>query len=292
GIATAPWLVTAIAPGIAEDPARGGLAVLLTRVMFPYVVLVGLAALAAGALSAQGRFFASALGPAVQNVGMIVAIPLLASRVDPPVLSLAIGVLLGGVGQVLVQLPSLHRCGLLVLPASEFRHPALARLGRLLLPAVFGLAAVLLTVFLNTLLASLLRPGSISYLYYADRVMEFPLGVFGIALASASLPVMARQAAAGETRAVAATLTFSLRLALFISMPATVGLVALRAPIVRVLFERGRFGSADTAPTAEALAWYAVGLAGFGASRIAAQAFYALGQAGTAVRWGIVSVAA
>src|SRR5205807_5765529 len=105
-------------------------------------------------------------------------------------------------------------------PSRELRHPALGRLLRLLVPSIFGLAAVQVTVFINTLLASLLRPGSISYLYYADRVMEFPLGVFGIALASASLPVMARQAAAGETRAVAATLTFSLRLALFISMPA------------------------------------------------------------------------
>src|SRR5216110_2996519 len=108
GIATAPWIVKVIAPGIADDPARGGLAVLLTRVMFPYVVLVGLAALAAGALNAQGRFFVSALGPAVQNVGMILAISLLASRVDPPILSLAIGVLLGGIGQLLVQLPSLR----------------------------------------------------------------------------------------------------------------------------------------------------------------------------------------
>src|SRR2546427_279840 len=242
GIATAPWLVTAIAPGIAEDPARGGLAVLLTRVMFPYVVLVGLAALAAGALNAQGRFFASALGPAVQNVGMILAISLLASRVDPPILSLAIGVLLGGIGQLLVQLPSLRRSGLLVLPGSQFRHPALARLLRLLLPAVFGLAAVQVMVFVNTLLASLLRPGSISYLYYADRVMEFPLGVFGIALASASLPVMSRHAAAQDHRALADTLNFSLRLAFYVSVPATVGLVVLRAPIVRVLFERGRLG--------------------------------------------------
>src|SRR5947208_1301723 len=174
GIATAPWLVTAIAPGIAEDPARGGLAVLLTRVMFPYVVLVGLAALAAGALNAQGRFFASALGPALQNVGMIAAIPLLASRVDPPILSLAIGVMVGGVGQVVIQLPSLRRCGLLVLPAAEFRHPALARLVRLLLPAVFGLAAVQVMVFVNTLLASLLRPGPTSYLYYPDRATESP----------------------------------------------------------------------------------------------------------------------
>jgi putative peptidoglycan lipid II flippase len=292
GILAAPWILRVIAPGFASDPAQAGLATLLTRAMFPYLLLVGLAALATGVLNAQGRFFAGAIGPAVLNLGMIAGVLLLAARVDPPILALAIGVLAGGLGQLLVQVPSLRSAGLLVAPSTELDHPALGRLVRLLVPAVFGLAAVQVTVFINTLLASLLRPGSISYLYYADRVMEFPLGVFGIALASASLPVMARQAAAGETRAVAATLTFSLRLALFISLPATVGLVALRAPIVRVLFERGRFGSADTAPTAEALAWYAVGLAGFGASRIAAQAFYALGQAGTAVRWGIVSVAA
>ncbi len=292
GVATAPWILKVIAPGFADDPARAGLAVLLTRVMFPYVVLVGLAALATGALNAQGRFFASALGPAVQNVAMIAAIPLLASRVDPPILSLAIGVLVGGVGQVVIQLPSLRRCGLLVLPAAEFRHPALARLVRLLLPAVFGLAAVQVMVFVNTLLASLLRPGSISYLYYADRVMEFPLGVFGIALASASLPVMARQAAAGETRALTETLGFSLRLALYASLPAMIGLVILRAPIVRVLFERGKFGPAETGATADALAWYAIGLVGFAGSRIAAQVFYALGQSGTAVRLGIVAVGA
>src|SRR2546430_12623681 len=196
---------------------------------------------------------------------------LLAGRAPPPIVSLAIGVLVGGAGQVVIQLPSLRRCGLLVLPAAEFRHPALARLVRLLLPAVFGLAAVQVMVFVNTLLASLLRPGSISYLYYADRVMEFPLGVFGIALASASLPVMARQAAAGETRALTETLGFSLRLALYASLPAIIGLVILRAPIVRVLFERGKFGPAETGATADALAWYAIGLVGFAGSRIAAQ---------------------
>lgn len=291
GVLGAPWILRAIAPGFAADPAQSALATLLTRVMFPYLILVGLAALATGALNAQGRFFAGAIGPAVLNVGMIAGVLLLAARVEPPILALAIGVLAGGVGQLAVQIPSLRRAGLLVGPSAELDHPSLGRLVRLLVPAVFGLAAVQVTVFINTLLASLLRPGSISYLYYADRVMEFPLGVFGIALASASLPVMARQAAAGETREVTATLNFSLRLVFFISVPATVGLLVLRAPIVRVLFERGRFGPAETAATVDALAWYAVGLAGFGASRIAAQAFYALGQAGTAVRWGIVSVA-
>jgi putative peptidoglycan lipid II flippase len=260
--------------------------------MFPLLLLVGLAAMATGILNSQGRFFASAIGPAVQNVGMILAVLLLARHLDQPIVSLAIGVLAGGVGQLLVQVPSLMDCGLLVAPSRDLRHPAIARILRLLLPAVFGLAAVQLMVFINTLLASLLPLGSISYLYYADRVMEFPLGVFGIALASASLPVMSRHAAARDHRALAETLNFSLRLAFYVSVPAAAGLVVLRSPIVRVLFERGRFGPAETAATAEALAWYAIGLAGFAGSRIVAQTFYALGEAATAVRWGIVSIVA
>ena len=143
-------------------------------------------------------------------------------------------------------------------------------MSRLLLPAVFGLAAVQVMVFVNTLLASLLPAGSISFLYYADRVMEFPLGIFGIALASASLPAMSRQAAAGDTRGVATTLNFALRLATYVSAPATVGLVVLSVPITRVLFERGRFSPADTEATAVALVWYAVGLVAFAGTRTAA----------------------
>jgi len=292
GIAAAPWIVRIVAPGFAADPSQAGLAALLTRVMFPYLLLVGLAALAMGALNTHGRFFAAALGPAVLNVGMIAAVLALASRLEPPILALAAGVLLGGLGQLLVQVPDLRRLGLLVPPSGELGHPALARVARLLLPAVFGLAAVQVTVFVNTLLASLLPAGSISFLYYADRVMEFPLGVFGIALASAALPAMSRQAAAGDLRAVAGTLGFAVRMAVAITLPATVGLVILRTPITRVLFERGEFGPADTAATAAALGWYAAGLVGFALARIVAQAFYAIGAPGTAVKLGLLSVAA
>ncbi|MEX2146114.1 MAG: murein biosynthesis integral membrane protein MurJ [Candidatus Rokuibacteriota bacterium] len=291
GVILSPWLLRAIAPGFSSDPAQASLAVLLTRVMFPYVLLVGLSALVMGALNAHGRFFAAALGPAVLNLGMIAGVLVLAARVDPAILALAIGVLVGGVGQLAVQLPSLRACGLLAPPVWQPGHPAVRRVARLLLPAVFGLAAVQVMVFVNTLLASLLPSGSISYLYYADRVMEFPLGIFGIALASASLPAMSRQAAAGDTAGVAATLGFALRLSVFVSLPATVGLVILSEPIIRVLFERGLFTAADTAATAHALVWYSVGLTGFAGSRIVAQAFYAVGQPGTAVRLGIMAIA-
>lgn len=292
GVAAAPWLLRLIAPGFTSDPEQLGLAVLLTRVMFPYLPLVGLAALGMGALHVHNRFFAAALGPALLNVAMIGGVLLLAGHLTPPILGLALGVLAGGVAQLLVQLPSLRASGVLVPPSGDLAHPALQRLARLLLPAVFGLAAVQAMVFVNTLLASLLAPGSISFLYYADRVMEFPLGVFAIALASAALPTMARQAAAGDTTAFAATLGFTLRLGLFIAVPSTVGLVLLRQPIVRVLFERGEFGTRDTEATAAALAAYAVGLAGLSGARIVAQAFYAVGAAGTAVRVGVAAVVA
>jgi putative peptidoglycan lipid II flippase len=291
GIAAAPWVLRAIAPGFTSDPAQEALAVQLTRVMFPYLILVGLSALAMGALNAENRFFSSALGPAVSNVGMIAGVLLLARHLDPPILALALGVLAGGVGQLLVQAPDLARAGLLLAPAWEPRHPALARMARLLVAAVFGLAAVQVMVFVNTLLASLLPAGSISFLYYADRVMEFPLGVFGIALASAALPAMSRQAAAGDTRALAGTLNFALRVAVYICVPATVGLLVLRTPITRVLFERGRFTPADTLATAQALSGYAVGLVAFAAARISAQAFYAVRRPGIAVRIGAVAIA-
>jgi putative peptidoglycan lipid II flippase len=292
GVVAAPWIVAVIAPGFGAEPGQLALAVQLTRVMFPYLVLVGLSAFAMGVLNSQGRFFAAALGPAVLNVGMITAVLALASRLNPPVLSLAIGVLVGGVGQLAVQIPGLRAVGLLAPPSGELGHPALRKVARLLLPAVFGLAAVQVMVFVNTLLASLLPSGSISFLYYADRVMEFPLGVFGIALASASLPAMSRQAAAGDTRAVAGTVNFALRLAAYVSVPSTVGLVVLSVPITRVLFERGRFGADDTAATAVALVWYALGLVGFAGARITAQAFYAVAEPGTAVKLGVLSIVA
>lgn len=291
GMAVTPWIVRIMAPGFAADPGQGPLTVTLTRALFPYLLLVAVAAFSMSVLNAHGRFFAAALGPAIFNVGMIVGVVALRGHVEPPIMSLVVGVLAGGLGQLLLQLPAMRRLGLLVAPTLALRHPALARIARLLLPSVFGLAAVQVTVFVNTLLASLLPVGSISYLYYADRVMEFPLGIFGIALASASLPAMSRQAAAGDLRGVARTLTFTLGLAAFIAVPATVGLVMLRTPITRVLFERGHFGAAETAATAQALLWYALGLAAFSAARITAQVFYAIGQPSRAVASGMLSVA-
>lgn len=290
GVLLAPWIVRVMAPGFARDPGQDALASLLARIMFPYLAVVGLGALAMGVLNAHGRFFASAAAPAVQNAAMILCVLALSSHLSPPIASLAVGVVLGGLGQLAVQLPDLQRTGYLVAPSREITHPAVGQVARLLLPSVVGLAAVQVNVFVITVLASLLAPGSISFLYYADRIMEFPLGLFGLALASAALPSMAHQVAAGDRGSLAATLGFALRVSMFISIPASLGLILLRAPIVRVLFERGRFGSADTAATAEALLWFAVGLSGIAGARIAAQVFYALRTPGVAVRFGVLAV--
>jgi putative peptidoglycan lipid II flippase len=291
GMALAPWILAVMTPGWAADPGLIDLAVRLTRLMFPYLLLVGLAALATGILNAHHRFFTAAMGPAVLNVGMILAVLLLASRVQPPIFALAIGVLIGGLGQLLVQLPEVRRLGVPLRPSDEWRHPAVWTIARRLGPAAFGLAAVQVTVLVNTFLASLLPRGAISYLYYADRVMEFPLGVFGIALATASLPSMSAQAARGDQRGLVQTLGFALRLSAFIAVPATLGLLTLGAPIVQLLFQRGEFGTADAVATAQALAGYAVGLPAFSASRIAAQTFYALGDTRTPVWVGFAGVA-
>ena len=292
GMLLAPWIVRVMAPGWADDPELIGLAGRLTTLMFPYLLLVGLAALAMGALNAQHRFFTAALGPAVLNVAMILSVLCLAGRMSPPVFSLAVGVLVGGAGQLLVQLPELARLGVPLRPSAEWSHPAVRLIAGRLWPAVFALAAVQVTVLVNTLLASLLPEGTVSYLYYADRVMEFPLGVFGIALATAALPSMAGQAARGEHRALIDMLGFSLRLSAFVALPAAVGLIALGHPIVRLLFERGEFTPADAVATTQALAGYAVGLPAFSATRIAAQTFYALGDTRTPVWAGLASVAA
>jgi putative peptidoglycan lipid II flippase len=291
GVLLAPQVVAVMAPGWRADSALFDLAVSLTRVMFPYLVLVGLAALAMGALNAHHRFFTAALGPAVLNVAMILAVLGLAGYATPPIMALAVGVLVGGLGQLLVQLPELRRLGVPLVPSGDWRHPGVARIAHRLWPAVFALAAVQITVVVNTLLASLLPAGTVSYLYYADRVMEFPLGVFGIALATAALPSMSRQAARRELAALRATLEWALRMSAFVAVPATVGLLVLGAPIVRLLFQRGEFTPADGVLTAQALAGYAVGLPAFSATRIAAQTFYALGDTRTPVLVGFVSVA-
>jgi len=284
GVLGAPLLVRVMAPGFFADPATGTLTVRLTRLMFPYLLFVGLGALAMGMLNAHRHFVTPALAPVMLNLAIIGAVFGVVPHLAEPVFGLAVGVLVGGLGQLAIQLPALARRGLLVVPALDRHHPAVARIVRLMTPVALGQSATQLNILVDTVIASFLVGGSVSYLYYADRLVGFPLGVFGIAIATAVLPTLSEQAASRNPAALRATLSFAQRLAAFICLPAAVGLLLLREPLVRVLYQRGEFGPLETAQTAWALGFYALGLVGFASVKIGAQAFYALGDTRTPVK--------
>jgi len=290
GTAFAPEVVRAMAPGFAPGGQSYDLAVTLTRWCLPYIFFVSLTALAAGVLNSTGHFFAPAASPVVLNLCLIGSAVALAPRVDPPVMSLAVGVILGGLGQLLMQLPYLKARGLSFKPAWDLANPALRRVVKLALPAAFGAAVYQLTVFINTVLASLLPTGSVSYLYYADRLIEFPLGIFAIAVSTAILPSLSRQAADNDHPALIDTMGFGIRLTMFINLPAMVGLIVLAQPLVLLLFARGQFGSAEAVATAGALWGYAAGLWAFAALRSVLPAFYALKDTVTPVKVGVVTL--
>ncbi|MBW1708510.1 MAG: murein biosynthesis integral membrane protein MurJ [Deltaproteobacteria bacterium] len=290
GILFAPWIVRIFAPGFTAIPDKFALTVLLTRILFPYIFFIGLVALAMGLLNALGRFAAPALAPVLLNVGMIASVLLLKDYFDPPILALAVGVLIGGLLQVLLQIPYLTREGSLLGFSFDFKHPGLRRIGLLMLPAAFGAAVYQFSVFISTLLASFLPQGSVSALYYADRLVQFPLGVFAIALGSAVLPSLSRQAAADDIKGLIDTLSYALRLVFFISLPAMVGLIVLAEPIIQLLFQRGHFDAAATHNTGTALVAYAVGLWAFSGVQILTRVFYSLKDTKTPVKIAIISL--
>jgi putative peptidoglycan lipid II flippase len=292
GILCAPLIVWVVAPGFAASPDKHALTVLLTRVMFPYIFFIGLVALAMGILNALGHFAAPALAPVMLNLAIIASALLIAPRLAEPVVGLAIGVLLGGILQLALQVPFLVRKGFHFWAQSSFWHPGLKRIAVLMMPAVLGAAVYQINILIGTLLASLLPEGSVSYLYYADRLVQFPLGIFAIATATAVLPSLSRQAADGDFDALGATFAHAMKLVLFITIPSMVGLIVLREPIVALLFKRGAFDTQTTHLTAVALLYYGIGLWAFAAVRIVVSTFYALQDTKTPVRMAIVSIGA
>jgi putative peptidoglycan lipid II flippase len=291
GAVFAPQVVRVMAPGFEPGGPSYDLAVTLTRWCLPYIFFVSLTALAAGVLNSTDHFFAPAASPVLLNLCLIASAAFLAPRVDPPVMSLAVGVILGGLGQLLMQLPYLKKRGISFKPAWDIANPALKKVARLALPAAFGAAVYQLTVFINTVLASLLPTGSVSYLYYADRLIEFPLGIFAIAVSTAILPSLSRQAAAGDHPALIDTMGFGLRLTMFINLPAMAGLIVLAQPLVLLIFSRGEFGPAEAAATTGALWGYGAGLWAFAALRSVLPAYYALKDTLTPVKVGVVALA-
>lgn len=292
GIAFAPQVVRAVAPGFTPGGDTFGLAVTLTRWCLPYIFFISLVALAGGVLNSLGHFFAPAVAPLLMNLSVIAAALTLHDYAQPPVLSLAFGVVVGGVIQLLAQIPYLDHYRVNMRPAFALRHPAIKRIGRLMLPAIFGAAVYQLAVFTNTLLASYLEGGSVSYLYYADRLIQFPLGIFAIAVGTAVLPSLSRQAAEGDHKALIETMGFGLRLTVFINLPAMVGLLVLAQPLVLLLFARGEFDLNSAAETAWAVGGYGAGLWAFASVRAVVPAFYAMKDTKTPVYVATASLVA
>lgn len=290
GIVLAPALVRLIAPGFQALPSKLNLAILLARVMFPYILFVGLAALLMAILNAMGHFATPALSPTMLNIAMIGCALYLAPHLDPPILSLAIGVLLGGAGQLMIQIPVAWRRGMSAHRGLHLSDPSIRRIARLMAPGVAGLAVTQLNVFIGTLLASFLGEGSISILYYAFRLIQFPIGIFGVAIATAAFPTMARQAANHSLEEVGSTAAYALRLVLFVTLPSMVGLLVFRVPIVQLLFERGAFDRTVTLATADVLFFYALGLGAYVSTRVLVPAFYSIQDTGTPVKIGAVAV--
>jgi len=284
GAAAAPLVVRVMAPGFAASPEQEALTVLLTRVMFPYLVFIALSALAMGVLNAHRDFALPALAPVFFNLALIGAALWLSPRLPVPAMGLALGVLVGGAAQLALQLPGLKRRGMLPRLAWAPKDPDIRRIGRLMVPVVFGLSVTQVNLLVNTLLASFLAEGSVSYLYYGMRLIHFPLGIFGVALATAILPTLSARAAVGDLGGVRTGVVDGLRLVLFVTVPAMAGLMALRVPIVSVLFERGAFDARATAGVAQAVLAYATGLWAFAAVRIVAATFYAMKDTATPVR--------
>lgn len=276
GVLLSPLIVLAMAPGFANLPYQYDLAVFLTRLMFPYIFFISLVALCMGILNSLRHFAAPALSPVILNICMIIATLILHPFFAEPIVALAIGVMAGGVLQLAMQWPFLLRMGVRLKPNFNFRHPGLRQMGRLLVPTLIGSAVYQLNIFISTILASLLPKGSVSFLYYADRVVELPLGVFAIAVGTATLPSLSKQAAEGSIDDLKKTLSFSLRLIFFIAIPATVALILLRVPIISVLFQRGAFGATQAILTGQALFYYALGLWAFSTIQVVNMAFFAL----------------
>lgn len=290
GVVFSPLIVTVMAPGFVKSAAQYELTVLLTRFMFPYIFFISLVALCMGILNSLRHFAAPALSPVILNISMILATLLLRDWFEEPIYALAVGVMIGGVLQLAMQWPFLVKMGVRLKPNFHFRHPGLKRIGLLMMPAAFGAAIYQINVLIGTILASLLPKGSVSYLYYADRIVELPLGVFAIAVGTAALPSFSDQVARGEFDDFKKTISFSLRLILFITIPATVALLALRTPILSVLFQRGAFDAAATLKTADALLYYTLGLWAFSLIRVIVSAFYSLQDTKVPMKAAIVAL--
>ncbi len=275
GIISAPGLVWLLAPGFHEEAAKLATTTLLTQIMFPYLFFVSLAAFAMGILNSFRAFAWPALSPVFFNLCIIFFALGVSPLFQEPIIAVATGVVVGGLAQFLVQLPAIHKRGMLFSWRFQPGHPGVRQMGLLLLPTLAGLSVNQVNITVNTILASYFSGGP-TYLFYGLRLMQFPLGIFSVALATAILPTLSAQAARKDLEDLRLTINYSLRMIFFIILPAMTGLIFLREPIIHLFFEHGAFSAQDTASTAGVLLAFALGLWAFAGYRILATCFYSL----------------
>jgi len=273
-------IIRIMAPDFGRVAGKIELTRLLTNIMFPFLVLISVAAVVMGILNTRGVFFIPAMSSTFFNLGSILGGVLCAWYApvfgQPRIVGMAAGTLIGGLLQLLIQMPSLSKTGFEWRPVFNPWDPGLRRIMILMVPAVIGLSATQINIFINTNFAAGCAEGSVSWLNYAFRLMQFPIGVFGVAISIATLPLVSRQASRGDMASLKATYVSSLTMAFLLTIPASFGLAFLAEPIIRLIFEHGRFNAGDTRHTAEALAYYAVGLFAYSSVKITVPIFYAL----------------
>jgi putative peptidoglycan lipid II flippase len=292
GMAAAPLIVYLTAPGFAAEPGKFALTVELLRITFPYIIFISLVSLSAGILNTWNRFSIPALTPALLNVAFIVGAVFFADFFDPPVLVLAWAVFAGGLLQLALQIPVLARLGLLPRWRLDLRHPGVRRILFLIVPAAFGVSVSQVSQLINQVFASFLVTGSVSWLYYADRLMEFPAGMLGVAVGTILLPSLSRYHAGDAREEYSRLLDWGLRVTLVLALPAAAALAVLAIPLIATLFHYGRFGIEDAWMTRQALVAYSVGLVGMILVKILAPGFYARQNVVTPVRIGIATLVA
>lgn len=284
GIICAPFMIYLFAPGFHPSGPRHVLAAAMLRLTFPYVFFISLTALAGGLLNTHGKFAVPAFTPVFLNICLILASCILAPHMHNPEMALAWGVLLAGMVQLLFQVPFLLKLGILPKPQINWSDPAVRKVLYLMAPAIFGAAISQITILVGSLFASFLVAGSISWLYYADRLMEFPLGIVGVGLATVILPTLARQHAAGAKQEFAKTLDWGVRCVMLIGVPAMLGLFLLAGPLIATLFQSGKFTDYDVLMTTQCLMGYALAVMGIMLAKIFSSAFYAMQNIKTPVR--------
>jgi len=289
GVIAAPVMVLIVAPGLTRDGGRYELAVDMLRLTFPYLLFISLTALFGGLLNTYGRFAAPAFAPVLMNLVMLVFTLWLATGSDEPGTVLAAGVFVSGLVQLLLQLPQVARLRLLAMPRWRPMAEGVRRIGRLMLPGILGSSMMQLSLLLDTLVASFLVTGSIAWLYYADRLLEFPLGVFSIALATVILPGLSTHHARASAERFTATLDWALRLTLLLATPAAVGLLTLAGPLTATLFGHGAFLADDVRMAAYALMTYSGGLVGFSLVKVLAPGYFARQDVRTPVRASLIA---